>query len=99
MFNYANDINIYRAYAEMVAQGRFVEDISRNYNCFYVGRKNFINYKHFLEEILDKYGDQIVLHEAISPILAPAIGDYGMILRTKDLEFGKEAVRFAVEKE
>lgn len=99
MFNYANDINIYSAYAELVASGRFTEHISRNYNCFYVGRKNFINYKHSLEEILDKYGDQIVLHEAISPILAPAIGDYGIILRTKDLEFGKEAVRFAVEKE
>ena len=98
MFNYANDINIYKAYAELVAQGSFNEDISRKYNCFYVGRKNFINYKHNLEDILNNYGDYIVLHEAISPILAPAIGDYGIILRTEDLEKGKEAVKYAVEK-
>jgi hypothetical protein len=98
MFNYANDINIYKAYAELVAHGSFNEDISRKYNCFYVGRKSFINYKHTLEDILNNYGDYIVLHEPISPILAPAIGDYGIILRTEDLEEGKEAVKYAIEK-
>lgn len=98
MFNYANDINIYRAYAELVAQGRFGQDISRKYNCFYVGRKNFLNYKHSLEDIINNYGDHIVLHEAISPILAPAIGDYGIILRTENIDHGKEAVQYAIEK-
>ena len=98
MFNYANDINIYRAYAELINHGRFDQDISRKYNCFYVGRKNFLNYKHSLEDIINKYGDYIVSHEAISPILAPAIGDYGIILRTENLEQGKKAVKYAVEK-
>ena len=98
MFNYANDINIYRAYAELIAQGSFNQNISRKYNCFYLGRKNFINYKHSIEDITNKYGDYIVLQEAISPILAPAIGDYGIILRTEDLEQGKEAVQYAMEK-
>ncbi|MFW5687088.1 MAG: ATP-grasp domain-containing protein [Halanaerobium sp.] len=98
MFNYANDINIYKAYAEMVAHGSFNENISRKYNCFYIGRKNFINYKHSLQDIINKYGDYIVLQEAISPILAPAIGDYGIILRTEELETGKQAVQYAVEK-
>ncbi|MFP4021842.1 MAG: acetyl-CoA carboxylase biotin carboxylase subunit family protein [Halanaerobium sp.] len=98
MFNFANDINIYQAYAELVKHGKFDTEINRKYNCFYIGRKNFIDYKHSLEDILDKYGDYIVLQEAISPILAPAIGDHGIILRTKDIEKGKEAVQFAVEK-
>lgn len=98
MFNYANDINIYRAYAELVAQGSFGQDISRKYNCFYVGRKNFLNYKHSLEDIINNYGNYIVLHEAISPILAPAIGDYGIILRTENIDHGIEAVKYAIEK-
>lgn len=98
MFNYANDINIYQAYAELVAEGRFGQDISRKYNCFYVGRKNFLNYKYSLEDIIENYGDYIVLHEAISPILAPAIGDYGIILRTENIDDGKEAVQYAIEK-
>ena len=50
------------------------------------------------KDILNNYGDDIVLHEAISPILAPAIGDYGIILRTENLEQGKKAVKYAVEK-
>jgi hypothetical protein len=98
MFNYANDINIYKAYAELIAHGEFRADISRKYNCFYIGRKNFINYKHSLEDILNNYGQYIVLHEAISPILAPAIGDYGIILRTEEMEQGKEAVKYAIDK-
>jgi len=98
MFNYANDINIYKAYAELIAYGSFNEEISRKYNCFYVGRKNFINYKYSLKDIINNYSDYIVLHEPISPILAPAIGDYGIILRTKNLEQGKKAVKYAVEK-
>ena len=98
MFNYANDINIYRAYADLIVHDKFEADISRKYNCFYLGRKNFINYKHSLEDIINNYGDYIVRHESISPILAPAIGDYGIILRTKNLEQGKEAVQYAMEK-
>jgi biotin carboxylase len=98
MFNYANDINIYSQYGKLVAHGVFDADVSRKYNCFYIGRKNFINYKHSREDILNSYGDYIVTHEPISPVLAPAIGDYGFILRTKNIETGKEAVRYALEK-
>jgi hypothetical protein len=98
MFNYANDIDIYKQYGNLVAHGHFEAEISRKYNCFYIGRKNFINYRHSLEDILNKYGDYVVLHENIAPILAPAIGDYGIILRTKDLEKGKEAVKYAIDK-
>jgi hypothetical protein len=98
MFNYANDIDIYRKYAKMIAQADFDSNISRKYNCFYIGRKNFINYKHSLEDILYNYGDYIVQHEGVSAILAPAIGDYGFILRTKDIKKGNEAVEYILAK-
>ncbi len=99
MFNYANDIDIYRQYGKLVSKGHFDAEISRKYNCFYIGRKNFINYSHPIEEILNKYGDHIALHQEIAPVLAPAIGDYGIILRTKDLELGKEAVNYILGNE
>jgi hypothetical protein len=98
MFNYANDIDIYRKYAKMIAQADFDSNISRKYNCFYIGRKNFINYKHSFEDILYNYGDYIVQHEAIAAILAPAIGDYGIILTTEDIEKGNEAVQYILDK-
>ncbi|MFP4372649.1 MAG: acetyl-CoA carboxylase biotin carboxylase subunit family protein [Halanaerobium sp.] len=98
MFNYANDIDIYRKYAEMITQAEFDSNITRKYNCFYVGRKNLINYQHSLEDILYNYGDLIVEHEAVSPILAAAMGDYGFILRTKEIEKGNEAVEYILAK-
>ncbi|MFW6230135.1 MAG: carboxylate--amine ligase, partial [Halanaerobium sp.] len=98
MFNYANDIDIYRKYAEMITQAEFDSNITRKYNCFYVGRKNLINYQHSLEDILNNYGDLIVEHEAVSPILAAAMGDYGFILRTKEIEKGNEAVEYILAK-
>ena len=98
MFNYANDIDIYRQYGKLVKHNLFDAEISRKYNCFYIGRKNFINYRHSIGDILNKYDEHVVLHEEIAPILAPAIGNYGIILRTEDLEQGKEAVNYALEK-
>ncbi len=97
MFNYANDINVYKQYANIVAEGNFDADISRKYNCFYIGRKNFINYKHSLEDIINNFSEYIVYHEPISPVLAPAIGDYGFVLRTEDIDKGKEIVQYALE--
>lgn len=97
MFNYANDIDVYREYARVVKYNSFEAEISRKYNCFYIGRKNFINYKLSVDEILNRYGNYIIRHEAISPILAPAIGDYGIILRTEELETGKDIVQAAIE--
>jgi len=97
MFNYANDIDVYKQYANIVAEGEFDADISRKYNCFYIGRKNFINYKNSLEDILNNYSEYIVYHEPISPVLAPAIGDYGFVLRTEDIDKGKEIVQYALD--
>ena len=34
MFNYANDIDIYRQYGKVVAHKTFDAHISREYNCF-----------------------------------------------------------------
>lgn len=97
MFNYANDIDIYREYARVVKYNEFKADVSRKYNCFYIGRKNFIDYKYSVDEVVNNYGEYIIRHEEISPILAPAIGDYGIILRTKDFNKGINIVKYAVE--
>lgn len=98
MFNYANDINIYQQYVKLVADGLFDAQVSRKYNCFYLGRKNFINYKHSREDILNSLDQYIVQHEEIPPLLAPAMGDYGIIFRTEKLEEGKKAVEYALAK-
>lgn len=85
MFNYANDINLYREWANLVVHDRFEADYDRPYHCVYVGRKWPRNYCTSHEEVLRDHIEFLVHHEPINPVLAPAIGEYGYLLRSPDL--------------
>ncbi|MGB5196199.1 MAG: hypothetical protein WBN64_03940 [Candidatus Deferrimicrobium sp.] len=65
MFNYANDIDIYREWARVVARNRFTAVASRPYHVGYVGRKRGKRYVHGPGEILAAFGGLIVHHESI----------------------------------
>jgi hypothetical protein len=86
MFNYANDIDIYKEWAHIVVHNRFTEKATRPYHCAYIGRKFNRPYSHAHEEILQIFGDKIMHHEAISGVFSAALGDYGYLARTPDLE-------------
>lgn len=85
MFNYANDIDLYEQWANIVAKNKFTAPYSRPYHCGYVGRKLGKSYKHSHREIMDTYGHYIVHHEAIQSVFSAAIGNYGYVARTADL--------------
>lgn len=99
MFNYANDINIFEQYAKVVTENVFDAELTRPYSCFYVGRKDSLNYKRTLEDILEAYKDEIVHHYKVEKIFSLAIGDYGIIFRTKDHENGLEIRREMIAKQ
>jgi len=84
MFNYANDIDIYREWARVVAHNRFTAAWSRPYHVGYVGRKRNKRYVHGHGEILSSFGGLLVHHEEIHSIFRAAIGDYGYLLRSKE---------------
>jgi len=97
MFNYANDIDIYREWARVVAHNRFTTAWSRPYHVGYVGRKRGKRYVHGPEEILAAFGGLIVHHEEIDSIFRAAIGDYGYLVRSKDLDEVRAAARYIQE--
>ena len=86
MFNYANDINIYQEWANVVVNNKFDSDYKRKYHCCYIGRKNFISYKHSRQEIIEKYGRFIVNESFIPDILSAAIGNYAFLVRSEELK-------------
>lgn len=86
MFNYANDIDIYKEWAHIVVHNRFTEKATRPYHCTYIGRKFNRHYSHSHEEILQAFGEKIVHHEAISGVFSAALGDYGYLARTPELD-------------
>ena len=97
MFNYANDIDIYGEWANVVVHNRFAGAWSRPYHCCYIGRKDRKEYAHSHEEILLAYGHRIPHHEMIDSIFRAAIGDYGYLARSADLGEIREAAGFILE--
>lgn len=85
MWNFANDIDIYREYANIVVENRFVAAATRPYYCAYFSRRNGRAYCHSHEEILSSFPHQIVAHSAISGVFSAALGDYGYLARSPDL--------------
>ena len=97
MFNYANDIDIYGEWAHIIVHNRFTASITRPYYCCFIGRKfnrSFL-YKH--EDILNEFGVNLVHHEKISGIFSQALGDYGYLVRSPDLDEIMQMVNFVHE--
>jgi hypothetical protein len=85
MFNYANDISLYQQWANVVVNNAFTADYARPYHCAYVGRKWHRSHCLSHDDVLAKYPDFLVHHEPINAMLAPAIGEYGYLLRSPEL--------------
>lgn len=86
MFNYANDIDIYKEWANVIVHNKFTTDYTRKYHCGYIGRKFKHTYLYAHEQILSVFQDKIVHHENISGIFSTALGDYGYLVRSPDME-------------
>jgi len=86
MFNFIFDFDCYDAWAQMQVNGVSKPVKERKYFVMYVGRKNHIHYELTHDSVIEKYRDLIVHHERIDSIFAPAIGNYGYMLRNKELK-------------
>ncbi len=98
MMNFANDIDIYKMWAEIVVHGHTEIRAERPYFTMYVSRKNHKHYALSHEQVLERFGDFIIHHEQISGIFSAAIGDQGYVLRAPSLEPLHEAARAIQQK-
>jgi len=98
MWNYANDMDIYREYANIVVNNRFDAVVTRPYHCGYVGRRLNRSYLHSHEEVLAALPGYIVHTEAVSGVLTPAMGDQSYLVRSPDLGELYEIVSWILEK-
>lgn len=84
MFNYANDIDIYRTWAELVTSGRSGLDFNRSYFCCYASRKHRHQYRYNHEEIMNRYAHLILEVVQVPGVFNRALGDIGYIFRSPD---------------
>lgn len=100
MMNFANDIDVYQIWANMICydQGYF-DPNQRPYTCAYAGRRKDNTYKHTLQEVFERYGNHIVLYKEMPDVLAGAMGNHATMARFTTEEEMFEFVRFTLEKE
>jgi len=93
MMNYANDINVYQIWANMVCydQGYFDPE-QRPYCCVYASQRRGGSYKHGHHEIYANFGHNILMYEEMPTVLAGAMGDFAYMAR---FETEEQAIAFA----
>ena len=87
MMNIAQSIDVFEIYAEMVTSGkRFFPESEDKYICAYAARKDGHAFTHSHEEVMARYGNDIVMQEEMPPIDWPSMGRYVYIARFKEKE-------------
>ena len=99
MMNYAHSVDVFQIYADMIADdNRFVPKSDEQFYCAYAARKDGHSYVRSHEEIMERYGDQIVLWEEMPPIDWPQMGRYVYMARFMTYEEVQEYFEFVVGK-
>jgi biotin carboxylase len=83
MFNYANDIDVYALWAEVVNGRTAPLEYHRKYHCCYISRKNRFNYVYSHEAIMERYGSCILEVQSVPGVFSTALGDIGYIFRAE----------------
>ncbi|CAB1056013.1 Carbamoylphosphate synthase large subunit (split gene in MJ) [Olavius sp. associated proteobacterium Delta 1] len=94
MFNFACNIDIYHAWAELLVHSRTELNYTRDYHCCYASRKFNRRYVQRHEEILSRFGKFIVQIESVPGVFSSALGDIGYMFRSESLAEIMEIVQF-----
>ena len=87
MMNYAQSIDVFRIYAEMVTSDkRSFPESGERYFCAYAGRKDGRAFAHSHEEVMERYGGDIVMQAEMPPIDWPSMGRYVYMAKFKTKE-------------
>ncbi len=84
MMNFANDIDIYQEWANVVVRGSFESVVTRPYACLYVMRRDRRRYALSHAELMRVFRSLIVFESRMDSVFAVAMGDHGYVLRGPD---------------
>ena len=97
MMNYAQSIDVFDIYAQMVTGNNAdIPESAEHYVCAYAARKDGCRYTHTPEEITARYGSAIVMQEEMPPIDWPSMGRYVYMAKFKEKEEMEEYFRFVL---
>ena len=86
MFNFANDVDVYREWANVLVHGKFEAPYSRPYHVSYIGRKATRRYAHSHEDVLREHGSSLLVSTPINSVFRQAIGDFAYLARAESMD-------------
>lgn len=86
VMNFANDIDLYMQWANVVLFNAFTQPYTRPYHAAFVGRKYHRPYRYTHDELLRLCAPALMHHEPLAPVFVRAMGDYAYILRASALD-------------
>ena len=99
MINFSHSIDVYKIWADMVAFGKSTVQPGEQYYCAFASRRDEHRYRHTHEEILSRYGKDMVMCERMQGIMVSAMGEQMYTVRLKTFDEMTEFDRFVHERE
>lgn len=81
LWNYANDFDIFKEYANIVLGKPFSSAIPRTYTSAYISRKGNRSYAYTVSELVDRFGEAIISIQEIPAVFAAIMGEVGLVVR------------------
>ena len=99
MMNYANDMDVYRVWANMVCydQGYFDPNY-RPYVSVFASKRRNGTYVHTNEDVFSAYGNNIMMYEEMPAALSGAMGDFAFIARFPTEDEAKAFAHFVLQR-
>ncbi len=99
LINFAYSINIYQIWADIIAfnENRQKDFYEKQYGC-YIGRRNYVAYKNYYEQIMNKFNKHIVWTQGMPDILSDAMGNYFFMAIFKTKEEMNEFIAFLTQR-
>ncbi|HLD45416.1 MAG TPA: ATP-grasp domain-containing protein, partial [bacterium] len=98
MFNYAADVDLYKAWAEIMLTGKTKLEYDRKYHAVYISRKSRRAYEHSKDQIMQKYGAHILNHVSVPGVFSSALGNEGYLYRADSTQKVLEAAEYIRQK-
>ncbi|MBR1398498.1 MAG: carbamoylphosphate synthase large subunit [Selenomonadaceae bacterium] len=98
MINFAHSTDVYQIWADMVTTNkRLIPDSGQHCYVVYASRRDCHNYIHSHEDILSRYGDDIVMCERMPEMMVPQMGNQMYTAKRPNQEAVDEFIKFIQE--
>ena len=95
MMDFAHSTDVYQIYADMVAfDGRRVPESAAHFYCVYASRKDGHTYARTHEEIMARFGHQMMMQEEMPPMNWPQMGRYMYTARLGTFEEAQAFIEY-----